>query len=97
MATEVVDGDRYGRYFDTCGILKELDRQLRQENGYPFDQDALDWALRRIAEGRFTELGWHAPAENGEDDIAAEVNRLVECMFRAGYHKATNGGKGMKG
>ncbi|MFH1631941.1 MAG: hypothetical protein ABIA47_02885, partial [bacterium] len=87
----LVTDEQYGQ-FTRC--VDELKRRV-DERAVPMEPTL--WVLKLATEGRFTELGWHAPAENGEDDIAAEVNRLVECMFRAGYHKATNGGKGMKG
>ncbi|MFH1632248.1 MAG: hypothetical protein ABIA47_04530, partial [bacterium] len=84
------------QYRDLDRQLVEIKRQFSQHDGYPGDPEALEWALRMVAERRFIELGWgQQPSESVE--IAAEVNRLVECMLRAGYHKATNGGKGMKG
>lgn len=50
MATIYVTGEQY---FALHGKLHEIDRQLRQKGGYPYDLDHLDRALQAIVEGRF--------------------------------------------
>lgn len=40
-------------YYDVNGQLLEINRQLRQPAGYPFDPDHLKMALQEIIEGRF--------------------------------------------
>lgn len=50
MANNIVTGERY---FDLHGKMHEIDRQLRQKNGYPFDLERLSRALQAIVDGRF--------------------------------------------
>lgn len=50
MAAEAVTGDRY-RAIDRK--MREIKRQLDQEEGYPFDLDELDTHLQLAVEGRF--------------------------------------------
>lgn len=41
------------QYYDLSGQLREIDRQLRQQSGYPFDLAQLKTHLQRAIEGKF--------------------------------------------
>lgn len=49
-----VEGEKY---YQIDGQLLEIKRQLRQENGYPFDEDELKKHLQDAIEGRFKYVG----------------------------------------
>ena len=51
MANKIVAGEVY---YDLDGQLAEIKRQLRQQNGYPFDPVALKHYLQDAIEGRFS-------------------------------------------
>lgn len=50
MASQIVAGDMYR---DLDGQLSEIKRQLRQQNGYPFNPMQLKYHLQAAIEGRF--------------------------------------------
>jgi len=73
--------------------LFEIERQIRQSNGYPFDQKDLDKFLQRAVEGRFQESTQNWREQDGviyisvtSDGTTGEswINRLESKGFRLG-------------
>ncbi len=50
-----LDGDQYRNIH---GKLLEIQRQMRQRDGYPYDPDALEHGLQRLIEGGFPPRQW---------------------------------------
>ncbi len=88
MANTIVTGDQYMQIDDK---IREIKRQLRQRNGYPFSVGALERALQRIVEGEFlheASVAQPAAARSESQTGILKINRSTP------FNPATFIGKG---
>ncbi|MBI5221678.1 MAG: hypothetical protein HY979_02650 [Candidatus Magasanikbacteria bacterium] len=71
----ILTGDQYKKLDSK---LDEIKRQLKQKNGYPFDQQMLNRALQLVIDGQFVALGLQFPCQVHVPELIPDKWEVLE-------------------